>query len=62
VSALSRQGDVHEFEIPKDVFENWDKQGYIKQVKDYDFQTGTYNYEVRFDPKISTELNKYKKK
>ena len=62
VSALDRAGDVHEFKIPKDVYDKWMESGKIKDLKDFDFETGVYNQELRFDKSISDQLNGYKVK
>jgi RHS repeat-associated protein len=60
VSALNRDGIIHKFSIPKSVYDDWKSKGLIETITDTDFETGVVNSELRFDPKISGELNKYK--
>ena len=62
VIALDRSGKVHQFDIPKEVFNKWVKNNQATTKKDLDFATGVYNEEVLFSPEISGELNKYKVK
>lgn len=59
VSALERSGKVHQFDIPSDVFNKWERQGFIDYLEDYDVTTGVRNSEVRFSGQITEELNKY---
>ncbi|QQE11161.1 hypothetical protein JD969_16920 [Planctomycetota bacterium] len=59
MSALNRSGKLHRFDIHEEVFERWEKQSLVTEIKDYDLQTGTYNHEFRFAPEISEQLNWY---
>ena len=60
VSSLNREGIIHKFSIPKSVYDGWKSNNLLEEIKDFDIETGIYNHEIRFDPKISGELNKYK--
>lgn len=59
VSNLQRDGKIYTFDIDGDVFQNWLDKGLVQKMEDYDYTTGTYNTEYRFDASISEELNKY---
>jgi hypothetical protein len=60
VETLERPGTVHEFRIPADVLKRWDFEGKLTRLRDLDLRTGVVNEEMRFDPSICDELNKYK--
>ena len=61
VGALNRSGTVHQFDIPQDVYDEWEGKGLIQTLNDLDFETGVMNREVRFSAEISEQLNKYLK-
>ena len=60
VEALDRAGGVHQFDIPKSVYDDWIDSGKAQTRKDYDFNTGTVNDEIRFSGDVSGSLNQYK--
>ena len=60
VLALNREGQVHQFDIPRNVYDECEAKSLIKTKNDYDWETGIYNAEVKFDKSISESLNKYK--
>lgn len=60
VESLNRGSKLYQFDIPKDVYDRWVKDGKVKSYKDYDYTTGTYNEELRFSKDVADELNTYK--
>jgi hypothetical protein len=60
VAGLNRPGPLHEYAIPRDVFNRWEFDGKLRYFTDWDAETGILNEEVRFDPSLSEELNRYK--
>jgi len=59
VEALDRSGTVHEFRIPKSMYNRWNYDGLIEFKKDMDFATGTINDEIRFLGRAKSEILKY---
>jgi hypothetical protein len=43
----------------KPFFNDWTRRGLATPWRDYDYKTGVVNEEVRFDPKVADQLNKY---
>ncbi|GEP89288.1 hypothetical protein CTE07_09330 [Chitinophaga terrae (ex Kim and Jung 2007)] len=54
-----REGTLYEFKIPKNVYNDWTRRGLASTWQDYDYVTGVRNEEIRFDPKVADDLNKY---
>ena len=60
VESLSRgTNKITEFRIPKSTFDKWQFEGSVRSFKDLDKVSGTYNFEWRFSPKVSEQMNNY---
>ncbi len=63
VEALAREGEVHEFRVPKIAVRSWASQGLVTYAKDLDIATGIRNEEIRFHSHTAkTVISQYRVK
>ncbi|MBT1697136.1 hypothetical protein KK083_09635 [Fulvivirgaceae bacterium PWU4] len=59
VAALQRAGKVWKFKIPRHVLQRWKFDGLVDTFVDTDAATGVINTEIRFSPKLASQMQKY---